>query len=29
MKMDGCENKGVAGGAFCKSLKENGMDGRK
>jgi hypothetical protein len=27
MKMDGCQNKGVAGRAFCKRLKRNGMDG--
>jgi hypothetical protein len=26
IKMDGCENKGVAGGAFCKRLKRNGME---
>jgi hypothetical protein len=29
MKMDGYQNKGVAGGAFCKRLKRNGMDGGK
>jgi hypothetical protein len=29
MKMDGYQNKGVAGGAFCKWLKGNGMDGGK
>jgi hypothetical protein len=29
MKMDGCENKGVAGRAFCKWLKRKGMDSRK
>ena len=26
MKMDRCQSKGVAGGAFCKWLKRNGMD---
>jgi hypothetical protein len=26
MKMDGCQNKGVAGGAFCKRLKREGME---
>jgi hypothetical protein len=26
MKMDGCQSKGVAGGAFCKRLKRNEMD---
>jgi hypothetical protein len=26
MKMDGCQSKGVAGGAFCKWLKRNEMD---
>jgi hypothetical protein len=29
MKMDGCQNKGVAGGAFCNDLKRKGMDGGK
>jgi hypothetical protein len=29
MKMDRCQSKGVAGGAFCKRLKRNGMDGGK
>jgi hypothetical protein len=29
MKMDRCQSKGVAGGAFCKPLKRNGMgDGK-
>jgi hypothetical protein len=29
MKMDGYQNKRVAGGGFCKQLKKNGMDGGK
>jgi hypothetical protein len=29
MKMDGYQNKGVAGGAFCKRLKRKGIDGGK
>jgi hypothetical protein len=29
MKMDRCQSKGVAEGAFCKQLKRNGMDGGK
>jgi hypothetical protein len=29
MKMDGCQNKGVGGGAFCKWLNINGIDGGK
>jgi hypothetical protein len=29
MKMDRYQSKGVAGGAFCKRLKRNGMDGGK
>jgi hypothetical protein len=29
MKMDRCQSKGVAGGAFCKRLKRKGMDGGK
>jgi hypothetical protein len=29
MEMDGYQNKGVAGGAFCNHLKTKGMDGGK
>jgi hypothetical protein len=29
MKMDGYQNKGVTGRAFCKRLKRKGMDGGK
>jgi hypothetical protein len=29
MKMDRCQSKGVAGGAFCKRLKRKGMDDAK
>jgi hypothetical protein len=29
MKMDGYQNKGVAGRAFCNYLKRKGMDGGK